>query len=228
MDIKSTALQSRGWAAILDVPAGVEVQVDNPQPRHTTDSNTDYYFFQPGPQASGEYFVLFEWPNDRAHGLYQFSDSSFAASFPSFMVAREYSQGSGADNTRFHLTVSRDLAQDSDYQFAGGRAPDTYGQFRWSWMDSMTGTAPLVPALSVEATSPSLSARSHSSEFKSGVAYGVGAAALIAAIQEFLNRATRREISALSNAVPRRPRPGPGTQRAGYPIERVRRQRSDR
>ena len=83
----------------------------------------------------------------------------------------------------------------------GTHTPDQRINFAWSWKPA-TGHANEPSAadqVDVEARSATRDEESHSAEFQSGVLLGVAAAAVIAAIQEFVNSAmkgpTRRTAS---------------------------------
>jgi len=82
-----------------------------------------------------------------------------------------------------------------DYVFLGGLPPDQVTRYGWSWKEE-----PIQPALGgffveemeIEAYSPTTDEQTSADEFTSGILFGVAAAAIMAAVQEFVRTATAR------------------------------------
>jgi hypothetical protein len=93
------------------------------------------------------------------------------------------------------VTVRRELVPLGDYAFLGGLPPDQLAGGAWSWKPEIghVNEGDAAPALDIEARSATADGQSHDAEFKSGIAFGIAASALIAGIQEFVNSARRKE-----------------------------------
>jgi hypothetical protein len=100
------------------------------------------------------------------------------------------------------MILFRDLQPGGDFAYLGGLPPDYEDHFNWSWKPekgtSAGGTTSFLP-LTIEARSAVIDEQSHSAEFLSGIFFGVAAAALIAAIQEFMTSATKEETGCGAN-----------------------------
>jgi len=130
------------------------------------------------------------------------------ASFPDVAVIDNWSP---ADSSRAasaplpRLTVTLNLITFGDYTYVGGPPPVGLNDLGWTWKatnegrgrgftqyDGSKGAESDISshAFSVEARSSSEEEQANNAEFKSGAVFGVAAAALIAAIQEFVKSAT--------------------------------------
>ncbi len=187
-------LRYPGWRLTLSVPPGVRLRVALPsdsRPGRLSPTAAGVVLFSvtPGPMSAGAYAVVLTW-NGLDSGPLRVRGANLVAAFPGFTVENQTS----ATPT---VTVSRDLQPDrSDYAYLGGMPPDHQDSDTWSWNPEtgfLVGGLNLIPPLTVEAQSVATDEEAHSAEFLSGILFGVAAAALIAAIQEFVNSARRRE-----------------------------------
>ena len=115
-------------------------------------------------------------------------------SFPAVRVVN--STGDGFDESNVpkpDVTVNRKLQTDGDYAFLGGTPPDERLEFAWSWKSEVghVNDAAVADEINMEARSAIRDGESHDAEFTGGILLGVAAAALIVAVQEFVNRGTQ-------------------------------------
>jgi hypothetical protein len=151
--------------------------------------------FEPGPQPSGAYAVLLMWEEDDT-GPVQVRGPNLAASFPNVTLTNQSPPAPERASSvpkppEPRVTVRRQLVPGGDYTFLGGLPPDQLVGAAWVWKPE-TGylsAAPVSSWLDVEAHSATADEQSHAAEFRSGIAFGIAASALIAAMQEFLNSA---------------------------------------
>jgi len=197
-------LRYPGWRLIASVPPGVRIVgwlPDDSRPVFRNMAGGTFVVVTPGPVRARAYSVLLTW-NGLDSGPLRVQGANLVAAFPNLTVAN---QAPSAPT----LTVSRLLQPNrSDYAYLGGPLPDHQDSDSWSWKPQ-TGVGAefltLVPPLTVEARSVVTDEEAHSAEFLSGILFGVAAAALIAAIQEFVNSGRREKRD--THARPRSPTP---------------------
>ena len=194
-----------GWKLLVKVPTGVHVIRALPEQPPTGRVSRDAAGYAvvsstPGPIPAGDYMETLTW-DGLDSGPMQVQGASLVAAFPTVVVENGLSASIMEDPSRLArvapLTVSRQLDPGgSDYAYFAGMPPDSQDFPTWSWKPE-TGVTGLgfagVPALTVEARSAVADERARSAEFLSGILFGVAAAAVIAAIQEFVTSATRRK-----------------------------------
>ena len=200
-------LVTAGWSVVAVVPTGVHVNgAQNNDPRTgqvTRFSDKDsLVYITPGSVPRGSYTALLEW-DDVESGPMQVRGAKLAAEFPIVTVVNQTSQDA-LSVPKPEVTVLQELTSGGDYAFLG-LPPDHLIGFDWAW-NSKTGRvnegSTALP-LEIEARSASADEQSHNAQYGSGIAFGVAAAALIAALQEFMNSATSRnqDLSATSTNV---------------------------
>ncbi len=93
------------------------------------------------------------------------------------------------------VTVTQQLYPGGDFAFLGGLPPDHIDNGTWRWHPQLghVNQGPAASSIQVEARSPSIDEQSSDHSFQAGIAFGVAAAAGIAAIQEFVNSGRRRK-----------------------------------
>jgi hypothetical protein len=98
------------------------------------------------------------------------------------------------------VRISRHLELDSDYAYVAGHLPDhqkpDLPTSEWAWNPvTFNGGrgGDFIERTTVEARSGAVDDRDHADEFKSGIFYGVAAAAFIGALQEFWNALRKGE-----------------------------------
>jgi hypothetical protein len=186
-------LAHTGWSLYLTIPTGGQpFPVGTPQPVISYgDSGTDNVVIRPGP-GEQSYETMFTWDNLHS-GPMQIDGANLAAFFPDVQVF---------NSTSIYpkVSVTRELDSFGDYSYLGGQTPDHATGSAWWWTDeayrSSRGFFVRSDSFRVEARSAATEAQANDAVFKSGVAFGVAAGALIAAIQEFVKSATESERQA--------------------------------
>ncbi|MFI7431259.1 hypothetical protein ACIBPB_30120 [Micromonospora sp. NPDC049836] len=191
VDLKGPDLAHAGWSLFAIAPKGFHVLFDSSSRVDRYDASSDSVLITPGAVRGGAYSAALTWDNLEA-GALQVRNANLAAAFPSFQV-QNYSSGDGREPPQPQVSVSRHLRLTGDYAFVSGLPPDEIGIFLWSWRP-VTGQVnqPLTAAdaMTVVARSATEDQRSHTAEFRSGLAFGIAAAALLSAVQEFLTLTT--------------------------------------
>jgi hypothetical protein len=148
----------------------------------------------PGSAPQGKYTAFLLW-DDLDSGPMQEQGANLVASFPMVTV---HNQTSADDEEEFapprpQVTVRRQLLPSGDYAFLAGVPPDRLVTGAWYWNPETGHVSEGIVAypLDVAARSATADEQSHAAEFQSGIAFGIAAAALLAATQEFLNSASR-------------------------------------
>jgi hypothetical protein len=191
VDLIGDDLRQPGWSMWVLVPGGVSV--DDPAARVVRWEGGGGYrqvFFTPTQDraSTSRYTALLNWSSTR-RGPLQIRGADLAAAFPDVVVENQI-----PPHTPVKVTVTRQLQPRSDFVYLGGQPLDRLGDAGvWSWdpVHGQTGAVPIVNWLSVEARSARSEERAHFLEFVSGVLFGVAAAVVIVAVQEFLQAATR-------------------------------------
>jgi hypothetical protein len=207
IDVTGPDLAHTGWSMFMIMPAGVQIVPDyltlrNPSAErvipHGWFNTQDTVVINPGPQAAESYSVALSW-NDLHSGPMQIDGANLAAWLPDVEV-NNYAPGNSNGSTptvpQPKLSVVRGLEPGGDFTYVGGQAPDQSGSFSdWVWNAAPAiitngGSGVISAGPYVEARSAFADQQSGNAVFKSGIAFGVAAAALIAAIQEFIKSAT--------------------------------------
>lgn len=192
IDLEGADLARPGWSLIALVPKGV--RVDAPSARVMRSSaTTDLVTIGAERPVGAAFTAVLEW-DDLDSGSVQVRGANVAAAFPAFRVQNSQIPGAGADVTpQPVVSVARHLQLTGDYAVVGGLPPDQLGPFRWTWeaASGRVNDLGLVDAMTVVARSATEDQRAHSSEIRSGIAFGIAAAAMLSAVQEFLNAAKR-------------------------------------
>lgn len=195
VDLEGADLSHAGWSMLLTVPAGVKLDAlyGTVVRNWNNSSNQDAVIIDP-PQGPASFSTLLTW-NDFSTGPLQIHGANLALRFPDVEVDNNTSSAPEPK-----LSVTRYLELDgTDFTYVGGQAPDqssAVGSWRWGPSQAITingGSGALSPGFYMEALSAAADESSSNASFKSGIAFGVGAAAFIAAIQEFVNAATDKE-----------------------------------
>jgi hypothetical protein len=204
IDVAGEDLTHAGWSVHALVPAGVSVNgaLDN-DPRtgevYPLSGGQEGVYIAPGPVRQGAYTALLEW-NDLTSGPIQVVGPNLVAVFPDVTVINQSPVNStgGSSEPTPPLTISQTLFPGADFAFLGGLPPDLTRGGTWSWKPStgLVNDPALALPFEVEARSPTADQQSNNREFQSGIFFGVAAAAAIAAIQEFINSARRKERNA--------------------------------
>jgi hypothetical protein len=205
IDLTGVDLASPYWTLTAIVPAGVRVNGaldDDPRTGQVLPYSGSHdeamVSIAPGAVGRGVYTALLIWDDEGSSPL-RVNGADLVASLPGVGVMNTTAQGAGSESSvpRPEVTVERQLSPSADYALLGGPPPDQQTEYGWSWKPQ-TGHAnegDVVFALQVEARSATLDERSRRDEFQSGIAFGVAAAALMAAVQESLTERRRnREI----------------------------------
>jgi hypothetical protein len=188
--ITSPDLNHPGWTLSGWVPKGVELfgqgrVVPHPGPQ-------DFVVISPGAAQRGTASVILTWP-DLNSGPLRIQDANLVAIFPELEDEPTTSSGNTPVPTSPSVTLTRELQPgEVDYAFLGGQQPNHEDPGAWYW-DPANSSYSIFSSLTIEAQSATMEEQSHTAEFLSGVFFGVAAAALIAALQEFLNSARKRE-----------------------------------
>jgi len=204
IDLAGADLTRTGWSIHALVPAGVSVNgaLGN-DPRtgevYPLSGGQEGVYIAPGPVPQRAYTALLEW-NDLTSGPIQVIGPNLVAEFPDVTVVNQSpvnSTGASSEPTP-PLTISQTLFPGGDFAYLGGLPPNRIDGGTWSWTPATGSVNDLALALpfEVEARSPTADQQSNNQEFQSGIFFGVAAAAAIAAIQEFINSARRKERNA--------------------------------
>lgn len=202
IDLTGQDLTRPGWSVLAQVPGGVQPIGPNNNPREgrvtPIAGGGDYVYIAPGPQPRGTYSAVLIW-NDLTSGPLQVRGANLVANFPDVTVENQSpgTSSNAASAPSPVVTLSHELQPPgSDYAYLGGLPPDREDRYTWSWnpvSGYQAGTIATFAALMIEARSASADEQSHSAEFQSGIFFGVAAASLIGALQEFLNAARKRK-----------------------------------
>ena len=186
-----------GWSIIAIVPRGVQVNgamgnsasLGRVSP-YAGSSTKDEVYIAPGPQRRGTYEALLIW-NNLSSGPMQVNGANLAAVFPD--VTAENRTTDSPNPTAIpqpQISVTRELVPFGDFAYLGGLPPNQVNDSAWSWQADTSlvnaGAEPYSPGLDVEARSPTLDASSSTNEFRSGIAFGIAAAAFIGFATEFV------------------------------------------
>jgi hypothetical protein len=199
-----------GWELAAHVPSGVQIGAltDHPHAfRITHGYGEDVVYAGPGAILGGSLLVELRWYNLNS-GPLQVQGANLAAAFPDLQVDNQGSRGStSASLPPVSVIFSRSLEPEGDYAFLAGLPPDYYNtnlpSSTWSWKpvtlprDIQTFGGASRGAyefpVTVEARSATADEEAQAAEFQSGILFGVAAAALIVALQEFVNTGRKRE-----------------------------------
>jgi len=208
IDLAGEDLAHTGWSLHALVPAGVSVNgaiSNNPRTGevYPLSDGLEGVYIAPGPVPQRAYTALLEW-NNLTSGPVQVIGANLAAEFPDVAVINQSPVNStGATSEPAPpLTISETFFPSEDFACLGGLPPNRIDGGTWSWKPA-TGSVndpALALPFEVEARSPTADERSNNQEFQSGIFFGVAAAAAIAAIQEFINSARRKERKAPGQA----------------------------
>jgi hypothetical protein len=199
IDLSGQDLKQPGWYLLAFVPRGVQVPgsvTNNPRDGRVTHptSGPDVVYITPGPQLLGTYSATLVWTN-LIDGPLQVRDANLVALFPQFTVENTVAADSPSTFTppTPAVTLGRKLQPGgSDYAYLAGLPPDHQDRFTWTWNPvrgvSAGGTTSFTSS-TIAARSASADERAHNNEFLSGIFFGVAAAALVAALPEFLDSA---------------------------------------
>jgi len=201
-DLTGADFAHPGWSMFVFAPPGVHVNgATGHDPRtglvsrlhDATGGVTAGVYIRPGSRHGG-YTALLEW-DDLTSGPLQVTGANLVAAFPQVTVVNQTNGGSNNTSTvpTPKVTVQRELDPEGDFTYLGGIPPDHFVYFAWAWKPETSHVDRGIAASSfqVEARSATADEQSHTKELYSGIAFGVAAAAAIAAIQEFLNSARR-------------------------------------
>lgn len=202
IDISGKDVTYSGLTLTASVPNGVQLipaSEDNPSTGHVTRypgtgdivTITSRAVRSDPKVAPDEYGATLTWDNLHS-GPIQVRGANLVAAFPSLTMSGGYAIRS--------VTLTDDLVLgQSDYAFLAGLTPDHESVSEWSWnrpADITLGVAVQADPLKIEARSATVDEQSHSTEFLSGILFGVAAAALVPALQEFMNSARKRKPAA--------------------------------
>jgi hypothetical protein len=199
IDVSGADLAHRGWSLDVFVPSGVRLNfVLGPDPKSVRISQTNggaQLHAAPGPLKDKEFVINLGW-KDPLQGPMQLEGPNLHANFPLVMVTNEKSRSQPSPpNPR--VTAKQSLSSFSDYVPVGGSFPDHIdsmgGDWSWKAETSRVNSKNALGGVDVEAQSPTLNEQAQNDAFLSGVVFGLAGAALIAAIQEFVSAATRKE-----------------------------------
>lgn len=202
IDLSSPDFAQPGWALLAFVPSGVHVEGALSNDPHygrviPQADGGDAVYITPGPSANGTFSMTLIW-NHLDNGPLQVRGANLVAAFPDFDVENETSANSSnaAAPALPPVTLTRELEPgiNGDYSYLGGPPPDHQDRYTWYWdpAPSPAGATPAFPSMSVEAQSPTTEEKLHSAEFQSGILFGVAAAAVIAAVPEFISAGNRK------------------------------------
>lgn len=186
-----------GWSITAIVPRGVQVNgaignsaaLGRVSP-YAGSSIKDEVYIAPGPQRRGTYQALLIW-NNLSSGPMQVNGANLAAVFPD-VTAENWTTDSPNPPAipQPQMSVTRELVPFEDFAYLGGLPPDQVNDSAWSWQADTSlvnaGAEPYSPGLDVEARSPTLDASASTDEFRSGIAFGIAAAAFIGFATEFV------------------------------------------
>jgi hypothetical protein len=200
IDISGKDVTYSGLTITASVPNGVQLgpaSEDNPSTGHVTRYPGGDYVTVTSTAVRGDpkvapddYGVGLTWDNLHS-GPMQVRGANLVAAFPSLFME-------GDPIRSVTLTDDLDLGP-NDYAFLAALTPNHESVSDWAWnrpVDITLGVAAEVDPLKIEAHSVTVDEQSHSAEFLSGILFGVAAAALIAALQEFMNSARKRKPEA--------------------------------
>jgi hypothetical protein len=148
--------------------------------------------------------VDLEWNNLR-RGPLQVSGATMTAVLPHVAVI-DYTTSEGEQVPTAQVTVNEALEPGSDFTYQSGPLPDQITGYEWQWQP-LTGTIngpTLNTEFTVEAKSAMLDGEGQVTEFYSGIAFGIAAAAAVTAAVEFV-KAKRGKTKRTAR---RRRRPG--------------------
>jgi hypothetical protein len=192
IDLQGQDLTHADWSVTADVPSGAESPYPDSGVSIHTFQGTTYATAAPGPQTSGKYEVDLEW-NDLRSGPLQVIGANMAAVLPQVAVI-DYTTSEAEQVPTTQVTVNEALEPGTDFTYQSGPAPDQIIGYEWQWKP-VTGTINgpnLNTEFTVEAKSAMLDGEGQVTEFYSGIAFGIAAAAAISAVVEFV-KAQRSE-----------------------------------
>jgi hypothetical protein len=212
IDLQGQDLARAGWSVTEVVPSGAESPYPGSGISTYTSRGTSYLTAAPGPQRSDKYEVDLEW-HDLRSGPLQVTGATMAAVLPQVSVIDDTtSETEQVPPTQ--VTVNEAVEPGTDFTYQSGSAPDQVTGYEWQWKP-VTGTVngPLLNAeFTVEAKSAMLDGEGHVTEFQSGIAFGIAAAAAVSAAVEFVKakRGTTKRTPRRRRQ-PGRLHPGPAT-----------------
>ncbi len=189
-------LAHRGWSLTAHVPSGVHVigaQGNNPRTGQISQfgGDAETVYADPGAQPEREFDMVLGW-SDLHSGPLQMRGPDLHAILPDVSVRNEVRPGTTTPVPRARYTVSRDLTPEGDFVIETGSSPDRVDPDGWYWRPVPGSSLKARTPLNVEAQSPTRAEQARGDDFLSGIVFGLAAAALIAAIQEFVNAATKQ------------------------------------
>jgi hypothetical protein len=199
----SPDLRRAGWTLTGSVPEGVELFGQGRVVLHP--GAQDFVIVSHGAARSGIDSVILTWRSPNS-GPLRIQGANLVAMFPELTLENDLTGSSGNTSVPASplVTLTRELQPgDGDYAYLGGQPPDHQEQGEWYWdpVNQIPGVGiAIFSSLTIEARSVTIDEQSHSAEFLSGVLFGVAAAALIAALQEFLNSARKRKSQAVATS----------------------------
>jgi hypothetical protein len=206
-------LAQAGWSITAIVPAGVQVNgaignsalLGRVLP-YAASGTTDDVYIAPGPMRRGTYTALLIW-NNLSSGPMQVNEANLAAAFPDVTVDNQSPSYSGLGPPPVpqpQMSVTRELVPFGDFAYFGGVPPNQLNDSAWSWQADTypvnEGSGIFSPGLDVEARSPTLDASSSTNEFRSGIAFGIAAAAFIGFATEFVRAVSEARKRAITGA----------------------------
>jgi hypothetical protein len=190
VELQGDDLKNDGWSIFAVVPTGVRVE-DTASPtsisRYGASKEAVAVAVTPGSQPQGKYTALFGWDK---RGPIDVEGADLTAAFPTVRVENQTDQQERAvSRPEPDVSVQRELdLLSGDYAPLGGLPPDQITRYAWFWQKRLgnVNQGNAVDAMTVEARSASVGRQEQGNEFRGGIWIGVAAAALIAAVQEFL------------------------------------------
>jgi hypothetical protein len=198
VELAGADLAHNGWSIHMIMPTGVRLDLPSTGRvgRSLGGNAQNMVVFNPGPQADQKFSALLFW-NDLHSGPVQIHGANLSAWFPDIILDN---QNSGSNNgtpsvPKPQLSVTRALEEFGDIAYVGGQSPDQIKDSIWSWktvepIPVNEGGGILSPGVRVEARNVVTEQLSSNAVFRGGIAFGIAASALIAAIQEFVKSAT--------------------------------------
>jgi hypothetical protein len=191
IELAGDDLRHVGWSVAADVPSGVEVITGRPYHPYTS-QGMSYLAIAPGPQLGGTYEAVLEW-NNLASGPLQVTGATMAAALPRVVVINQ-TKTESEHVPMPSATVKEALIPGGDFTYQSGPVPTRLVGYEWQWKPETgnVNNTELASGFTVEAKSALLDGQDHVTEFYSGIAFGISAAAGITCLVEFV-KADRRK-----------------------------------
>jgi hypothetical protein len=194
ISLQGTAfLRHATLSMLITVPTGVQLFYSKGRViRHYQGDATQDAVYVKGTNDAAEANLI--WHDDHSAPL-QVHGANLAAWFPDVDLM---DLSTFPEPRKVNVIWNLDL-NGMDFTYLAGRPPDKFDPSGyWTWKSRAInsiqgGGGPLAPGFYLEARSITAEESANAAEFKSGIAFGVAAAALIAAIQEFVSSATDSE-----------------------------------